>query len=183
MLIQSQHITLVNIASDAKARLKWGLFVCMFLCVNTHVHSLCWSSSEGRVWAVLIQHQGKGPVMVAMVNMAPCRVLAVPSSPSSPLLFHCSLLFLSTLPLLPPFAISSFFFLISLSLHLLHLLPSPIFPSCHSDPPISSKQDPQWCREQGEPKCIMAGWLGTPTISPLAPSRYANDPKSQCSHR
>ncbi len=103
-----------------------------------------------------MQQQGKGLAMVAMVNMAPCRVLAVPSSPSSPL----SVPLLSTIPphasLTPRYPISllsvhhhiyCFFLsqivplssLISLSLPPL-FLPSPIFPSRHSGLPTGSRQ-------------------------------------------
>ena len=69
-----------------RVRFRWGFIVCVYVCVCecACAHPLAGSSSERRVWAVLIQQQGNGPVMVAMVNMAPCRVLAVPYSPPSP---------------------------------------------------------------------------------------------------
>lgn len=110
-----------------------------FLCAHV------WSSSEGRVWAALIQQQGKGPAMVAMVNMAPCRVLPVPSSPSStlsvPLLstIHLHACFLPLPPSLPPYLHPNSKFIPSFyhSPYILSSFPSPppVFPSRHSGLP------------------------------------------------
>ena len=96
-------------------------------------HAVC-SSSECRVRDELLQ-QEKGPAMVAMVNMAPCRVLAVPSSPSSPL----SVPLLSAIPCLHPSIWLHFYFSIR-HIHFFYtssLLASPflLLPSCPSLPP------------------------------------------------
>lgn len=55
-------------------------FLCVCKCVWMRMGTYYWSSIEGRVLEVLLQQQGKGPAMVAMVNVAPCHLLAVPSS-------------------------------------------------------------------------------------------------------
>lgn len=130
-----------------------------FLCAHV------WSSSEGRVWAALIQQQGKGPAMVAMVNMAPCRVLPVPSSPSStlsvPLLstIHLHACFLPLPPSLPPYLHPNSKFIPSFyhSPYILSSFPSP--PSfLHAT--VVSQTGPERCTEQGDLQRIMAGWLG-----------------------